>query len=131
MSILSTVFIALATGLFGALVSSWVYVWREKRMFKIQTLKKFAAHRYDVTGDKFSEAINEIFIVFNDSPDVMKALEVVHSNATKKDREKNADDGFVRLFKAMCSDTNTKYDHFNDSFFLKPFNAKPGKIQEG
>lgn len=129
MSMFSTILLALTSGLIGALVSSGVYVRREKRMFKIRTLKKFSANRNHTTGDKFSEAINEIFIVFNDSPKVMDALEHVHSNSLKKNREKNGDDGLVKLFKAMCKDTNIKYDHFNDSFFLMPFNVKSASIE--
>ena len=50
-------------------------------MFKIATLKKFAANRYDILGGKFTEALNEIFVVFNDCPKVMEELDKFHQNS--------------------------------------------------
>lgn len=130
MTILTTTLIALTSGLIGALVSSWIYVRRDQRMFKIQTLKKFAAHRYHITGDKFSEALNEIFVVFNESSEVIDALEKFHTIVDEETGGKTSDDAMVTLFKAMCRDTKIKYEDLNDFFFLTPFNVKSGKIQE-
>ena len=65
-----TLLIALISGLAGALISTWVHIWREQRMFKVQTIKKFAANRYEIKGAQFTEAFNEIFVVFNDCKEV-------------------------------------------------------------
>ena len=127
MAIFTSVLLMLASGLFGALLSSWIYVRRENRMFKVQTLKKFAAHRYLVTGDKFSEAVNEIFVVFNDSEEVLRALESFHELVVNGIGGQERKDALVKLFKAMCSDTKIKYKDLNDSLFLTPFNARPGE----
>ena len=98
-------------------------------MFRVLTLKKFAANRYDILGEQFTESLNEIFVVFNDSPIVMKELNDFHNIVTNRQGTDSANDGLVRLYKAMCKETKIKYDHFNDSFFLKPFNVKNAKIQ--
>ena len=120
----TTVLLALTSGLVGALISSIIYVRREKRMFKVATLKKFAAHRYHITGDGFSQALNEIFVVFNDSKEVMSALEEFHKVVTGRQGTAASNDGLVKLYKAMCKDAKIKFEHFNDSFFLSPFNIK-------
>ena len=104
------------SGLLGALVSIIVYGRREQRRFKVDTLKRFAANRYDVKGEEFTRALNEIFVVFNDAPNVMGVLEDFH--------EKTSNEALITLYKAMCRDTKVKYDRFNDSFFLKPFNTE-------
>jgi hypothetical protein len=127
MTVLTAVLIALVTGLLGALISTWIYIRRDRRMFKVQTLKKFAAHRYDITGDVFSEAVNEIFVVFNDSEEVLRALESFHELVVNGIGGKERKDALVKLFKAMCSDTKIKYKDLNDSLFLTPFNARHGE----
>ena len=130
MTIVTSVLIALASGLAGALISTWIYIRRDRRMFKVQTLKKFAAHRYHITGDAFSEAVNEIFVVFNDSPEVLRNLEAFHKIVVNEMGGQEQKDALVKLFKAMCSDTKIKYKDLNDTFFLTPFNVKSEKIQE-
>ena len=65
-----TIIAAMISGLVGALLSTFVYLKRENRKFKVDTLKRFAANRFDLKGDEFSRALNEIYIVFNDSAKV-------------------------------------------------------------
>lgn len=131
MSIFLTILIALITGLIGALVSSWIYIRRDNRMFKVQTLKKFAANRYHLMGDKFTEALNEIFVVFNDSKDVINELENFHEIVVSGRAEGLRKKALINLFKAMCRDTNIKYRDLDDSFFLTPFNATLGEDRDG
>ena len=121
---------ALLSGLAGALLSTAVYVHREKRAFKVNTIKKFAANRYDIVGDDFTKALNEIFIVFNDSEEVMNALSDFHRIVTTRQGTTQANDGLVRLYKSMCNNTKVKYERFNDSFFLMPFNIKQDQMQQ-
>lgn len=126
----ATIIISLLSGLAGAIVSTCIYLRRDKKMFKVQTLKKFGANRYDVLGDNFSQALNEIFVVFNDSPKVMKKLDNYHKIISKENGSSEpANDALVLLYKAMCDATKTNYKHLNDSFFLKPFNSK--QIEQG
>lgn len=110
-------------GLMGALVSVIVYGKREKRQFKVDTLKRFAANRYDLRGEEFSRALNEIFVVFHDSPPVVDALSSFHRTMISRQAPNVADDDLMRLFKAMCKDVNIGYERLNDSFFLVPFNV--------
>ena len=120
-----TIIAAMISGLVGALLSTVVYLKRENRKFKVDTLKRFAANRFDLKGDEFSRALNEIYIVFNDSAKVMNALSDFHKALTSRQNELGSQDTLVKLFKAMCKDVKIKHGEFTDSFFLIPFNTKP------
>lgn len=120
-----TIIASLLSGLAGALLSTIVYIRRESRKFKIDTLKRFAANRFDFKGDEFSRALNEIFVVYNDSSEVMKALAEFHKAITSKQKNDVCEDALVKLYKSMCDNTSINLKGFNDSFFLTPFNTKP------
>ena len=123
-TITGAVLTSMASGMLGALLTVIVYGHREKRRLKVDTLKRFAANRYDLKGDEFSRALNEIFVVFNDVPDVMRVLKELHEKIVTGQGGQPADDALIRLYKAMCKDTKIKFAQFNDSFFMTPFNPK-------
>jgi hypothetical protein len=123
-AIIVTIMSSLISGFLGVLISTYVYVRRDVKMFKMQTLKKFASNRYDIKGDKFTEALNEIIVVFNDSPKVMDELDKFHKEVTSRSGTDIANDRLVRLYKTMCKVVGVNYSGFNDSFFLTPFNIK-------
>ena len=118
---METIIGALLSGVVAVIVSTIYYRRYEHRKAKLDTLKRFAAYRYDVKGEEFSRALNEIFIAFVESRDVLKALSDYHEKVTAKQASL---DHLVKLFKAMCNDLNIAYDQFNDSFFLCPFNTR-------
>lgn len=118
------ILIPLVSGLLSALVTIYIYGVREKRKFKMDTLKRFAANRYDVKGAEFTKALNEIFVVFNDSLDVMRMLGEFHKAISSGQPNDICNDALLALYKAMCRDLRIKYNTFSDSFFLKPFNTK-------
>ncbi|HEY4213761.1 MAG TPA: DUF6680 family protein [Steroidobacteraceae bacterium] len=91
---------------------------------RVDTLKRFYGNRFDVTGDEFTRALNEILVVFNRSPAVMSALRAYHVAVTAKIDSENA---LVSLVKAMCADLSIDLTDFNDSFFLAPFNTRTSK----
>lgn len=124
-SLAVTIVTALLSGLVSAIVSVIIYGRREKRRFKVDTLKRFAANRYDLLGDEFSRALNEIFVVFNDSRDVMRVLAEFHAKVVTGQHRDPKDDTVMRLYKAMCRDTKIRFEDVTDSFFQTPFNTRP------
>jgi len=124
-SIIVTIISSVLSGIVGVIISTIYYRRYEKRRTKIDTLKRFFANRYDLTGDEFSRAINEIFVIFHESPTVMTALSEFHEKVTAR---QNSENKLLQLLKAMCKDVNIGFDKFNDSFFLKPFNTRPGSM---
>lgn len=123
--------ISLVSGLAGALFTTWIYARRENRRFRVDTLKRFAANRYDLTGDEFSRALNETFVAFNDARPVMTALAAFHQAVTGGMGEQVVQDRLVALYKAMCAASKIGLHDFNDSFFLKPFNTRAAAIPSG
>ena len=121
MAILITIFSSLLSGIVAVIISKIYYRNYEKHKIKVDTLTRFVGNRYDLKGDKFSGALNEIFVVFQSSSDVMSTLSKYHEKVVAR---QNSEDNLIRLFKAMCDDVGVKYDQFNDSFFTRPFNTR-------
>ena len=119
--ILYLIISSLCSGLVGICVSTYFYVRYERRKDKLNTLRGVIGNRYDLQGDEFSRAINEIVVIFAGSPKVMKALAEHHEKVVG---EHNSEDALLKLFKAMCDDVRLVYNEFNDSFFLKPYNTR-------
>jgi hypothetical protein len=124
-SILVTIGSSLLSGIVGVVISTIYYRRYEKRRAKIDTFKRFFANRYDLKGDEFSRALNEIFVIFHDSSEVMAVLSEFHAKVTTK---QSSEDELLRLHKAMCKEVRINFDRFNDSFFLKPFNTRPDSM---
>jgi len=116
-----TIISSLLSGLLGVGISTLYYRRFEIRKFRVDTVKKFIANRYDLNGDEFSRALNEIFLVFNESPKVMAALEKFHSNIITGQPAENS---LLYLFKALCIEIEIDPGKLNDSFFLRPFGTR-------
>lgn len=116
-----TIISSLFSGIIGVGISTLYYRWYENKRTKMDTFKRFFGNRYNLNGDAFLQAINEIFVVFKNSKPVMEALSQ-HHNAVISG--KSSEDELVKLFKAMCRDLGLDATDFNDSFFLRPYNTR-------
>ncbi len=116
---------SLISGIVGVLISICYYRRYEKRKVRIDTVKRFFSNRYDLKGDEFSRALNEIYIVFNGSSEVMSALADFHGKVVSR---QNSEDALLKLHKALCISVGISFDKFNDSFFLTPFNTKESSM---
>ena len=126
----ATLVSSLLSGLIAVIVSLLYYRRYEKRQTKLTTLRQFAGSRNDLKGDEFSRAINEIFIVFNDSVKVRQALKSFHQDRVAQSPVSLITNQFlIELFKAMCDDVGLKHTEFTDSFFLTPFNTKQSSMR--
>jgi len=117
-----TIISSIFSGLAALIISTIYYKRHENRKIRIDTLKRIISNRYDLKGDEFTRSLNEIFIVFRKSKSVMKALSDFHERTITPNISN--EDALLKLLKAMCDDLSIKYDDFNDSFFLRPFNTK-------
>jgi len=106
-SIIVTLVSSLISGIVAVIISIVYYRRYEKRRTKIDTLKRFFANRYDLKGDEFSRAINEIFVIFHDSEEVLSALRAFHQRIIDK---QNSEDELLRLHKAMCNAVNIAFE---------------------
>jgi len=112
---------SLLSGLIGVIISSWFYNRLEKRKFKLDTVRRLLGYRYHVTGEGFSRALNEAFIVFADNSEVVKAIENFHV-AIISPGKPDIDNKLLSVFKAVCKDVNCLPKDINDTYFLKAFN---------
>ena len=124
-----TVVASLISGLVGALITMVAVAHRELRRFRVDTLKRFFSNRFDLRGEEFTRALNEVFVVFNDVPEVMQTLAEFHKAITSRTPNSTPNDALIKLFKAMCRAAKIRFDDFNDSFFLTPFNVKLTSMQ--
>lgn len=107
----------------GAVVSIFYHKKAEKRQTKINTLKQFVGYRYDPKGEHFTKALNEIFVVFQDSKPVLDKLNEFHEIIVSGQKE-IANDKLILLFKEMCKNLDIDPSKYSESFFLKAFNVK-------
>ncbi len=119
--ILLTVVASLASGIIGVGISTVYYRKYEKHKMKMDTTRRLLGSRYNILGETFTQALNEAFVIFHDSPKVMKTLTEFHQVATTRQTEV-ANDKLVILFKVICKDVRIACRSFNDSYFLQPFN---------
>lgn len=123
MWILITVISSLISGILGVVISIVYHRKAERTRAKIEILKSFCGYRYNLKGDDFSKTLNEIFIVFQDSKDVLEKLNQFHEVIVSRQADL-ANDKLISLFRAMCRDLKINPNKYNESFFLKAFNVK-------
>ncbi len=116
---------ALLSGLLGVGISIRYHHRKEIRRAKLQVLQQLLGNRHDLRGRLFTEALNQVFVIFYDSQDVLVALkafhEVIMGAQTTTDL---ANQKLLDLFKAMCKHLKINPAPLTDNFFLQPFNIK-------
>ena len=117
---------ALLSGTIAVLISVWYYSKHEKYQMKLNTIKNLVGYRYDMKGEKFSKALNEIFFVFKESNDVLKSLRDFYRLISKdeKSTEDAANDSLFMLFSTMCEELKIDYSIIDKSFFVEAFNVR-------
>lgn len=120
---------ALLSGALGVGISTWYYRRHQRRRDKLDTLTRLLGYRFDILGPEFSRALNEIFVVFHDSPHVLAALQEFHQ-VVLTHQAQLANDKLVSLLKTLCRDVRIDPAAVNDSFFLQPFNITARSTQQ-
>jgi len=116
---------SLLSGLLGVVISICYYRNYEDRQRKVQLLERLLGNRHDVTGQSFTEALNQVFITFYDSQDVIKSLKEFYEVTMNLQRTLDlANQKLLDLFKAMCKNLKINIEPLADNFFLTPFNVK-------
>lgn len=128
--IIITIGASLLSGLVGVIVSNHQYKKYEKKKMKMDTFRRIVAYRYCLVTNsskndfnEFFSALNEVFVVFNEDEEVMKALKKLHEELSLSDR---LVDNLVTLIKKMCQVLDINYSQVNDSFFERPFSRGAG-----
>ncbi|MCG8030416.1 MAG: hypothetical protein N0E59_12565 [Candidatus Thiodiazotropha taylori] len=117
-----TVISSLASGLVTFAISTWFYMRHEERKQKIEVFRKLMGNRHGITENpdpdaksNFFVALNEAFVVFGKSKDVLSA--VMHFKAYPN----RTRDNFTLLARAICNDLKIPDSTIKDEFFNEPF----------
>ncbi len=129
-SILVTVISSLLSGLMTFAISTCFYIRHEERKQRIEVFRKLMGNRHGLTDNpdptaksKFFEALNEAFVVFGKSNQVLEAIN------NFRNYPERAGDNVVLLARAICKDLDIKDSIFNDSFFDTPFIPSSSKYK--
>ena len=132
MSTLTTIILSLLSGLVAAIVTL-VVTSRQQRAtdkynYKMSVFKDAIAYRADVAGSvstgNLQKALNQVFVAFNDCPEVIAAFEgfrktVQYKNGSKIENEKVVNE-LLDLLKAMARELHINYSFSNDDLFIHP-----------
>ncbi len=121
--VLITIISSLISGIAGVIISIIYHRRAEKRQAKINTLKQFAGYRYNLKGEHFTKALNEIFVVFHDSKSVLDKLNEFHEIIVSGQKT-IANDKLIALFKEMCKELSIDPNKYSESLFFKAFNIQ-------
>jgi len=117
-----TIIISLTSGLITFAISTWFYVRHEERKQKLEVFRKLMGNRHGLIASpdreverEFFKALNEAFVVFGKSPEVLKAI------LNFKSYPNRASDNFTLLARSICSDLKIPDATIKDDFFNEPF----------
>ena len=110
---------------------------KEKRDYKMKLLSDILGYRGQITGNcngkNFEVAMNQVFLAFQDSSDVLskfkafqECAEIPVPKASQKEyieeRSNKVLNSLVTLIKSMCDNLQISYTFMNDNLFLNPLN---------
>ncbi len=121
-----TIISSLLSGIVGVGISTWYYRRYEKRKQQYEVLRRIVGCRFVLLADpttpeinaQFFSALNEVMVIFHDSPEIIKALKEFHQGVDIPNRQ---NDNIVTLIKKMCKELDIKNTELNDEFLLRPF----------
>lgn len=114
-------FSVLCSGLLGVVISNHLNKKQQEKSLKLDLIKNILGYSHQLTRDTKQDDeiliyLNQIYIIFNYSNDVVDALlEYKKEKSAKK---------LVALIKSMCDDVEIDYDYIGDDFFDSPFSGK-------
>jgi len=123
--ILTIIISSLLSGIIGVVISIIYHRKYEKYRAKLETLRNLVGYRSDVKSVEFSKALNEILIVFQDSKEVLGAMENFREKLILNQNNNNLVNSYLlKLVKAMCKNLKIDMNKVNDDNFLQAFNIK-------
>lgn len=129
-SLLSGIIAAIIT----LLVTSYMQKKKQRYDYKLQIFSKLIAYRLDLSDGVsptgfFQEAINQVFIAFNDNKNVIAAFEEFRKATQYRQNiiseSDKVIDSLLILLKAMAKDLSIDYSFSNDDLFTRPIQIRP------
>lgn len=123
----------------GTVASIIVFLWtkisekKEKRYeYKLNVFKDLIAYRNDITdggttSGVFETAINQVFVAYNDCPDVLEKFEKFREIVSMQEKDAIID-SLLQMLKGMAKELKIDYSFANDNLFTNP--VKIGNEQQ-
>lgn len=118
-----TLIASFSSGLLGVGVSVWFFYKLERRKLKFDLTRRLLGHRFSISSDSFSCAMNEVIAVFADSPDVLQKMERLYQ-ALEVSGKPHAEGALIDFLKAVCRASGLSQVTLNDGYLIKTFNAR-------
>ena len=119
------IFSIVAGGAGGAVATLTIQLWWQSKattkQLKLDCLRRVAAHRSGPATKEFAAALNEVFVTFNKSAQVVRRMETFQATINRTGGHSN--DELMDLLKSMMADVGLKYDHISDTFLLSRING--------
>lgn len=119
-----TLIASLLSGLIGVAVSAYFFGNLEKKKLKVDTARRLIGNRHNIQRAEFQQAMNEVMIVFSDTPAVIRAMEEfwrVIATVHGPWRTEAANSSLISLLKAVCTTIGLHPEELNDSQYLRFF----------
>lgn len=122
-AVVVTVISSIVSGILGAVLSVWYFYKLERHKLKLDVARRLLGNRFDLKGDAFSCAINEVIVVFADSEDVLSKMAQFHSAV--KVAGANADSALLDFIISVCRASGLAQKTLNDTYIMEAFNIRP------
>ncbi|MBU4412404.1 MAG: hypothetical protein KKG98_04425 [Proteobacteria bacterium] len=122
-SIIVTIISSLISGLIGVGVASFVFYKLERHKLRLDIARRLLGYRFDIQGDSFSCAVNEVIAVFADKPEVLKKMSRLYELLQTQGKP-NADGALIDFLKEVCKSSGLTQATLNDGYLLKVFNGR-------
>ena len=122
-AIIVTLVSSLLSGLIGIAISAWFFYRLERYKLRLDLARRLLGNRHSISGAEFSTAMNEVFVVFSDSKEVLKEMERLYETLQTPGKP-SAESVFTDFLKSVCKASGLNQKTLNDAYFIKTFNAK-------
>lgn len=123
-AIFVTLIASLLSGLIGVAISAYFFGSLERKKLKIDTARRLIGNRHNIEGEEFQQAMNEVMIVFSDTPSVIRAMDEfwrIIATVHGPGRAEAANSSLISLLKAVCASIGLHPKELNDSQYLRFF----------
>ncbi len=122
-AILVTLASSLLSGLMGVSVSTWYFYKLERHKQKLDLARRLLGNRYNISGEPFSCAMNEVIAVFADAAEVLEKMERLYESLQVPEKP-NSEVALIDFLKAVCKSSGLSQVTLNDTYLIKTFNAR-------
>lgn len=122
-TIFMTIGASLLSGIIGSLLSFRYMTRMENKRLKVELTKQILGNRFSITGAEFSNAMNQVIVIFHDEPKVIHELNRLYQSL-QDPLQTDLEEIFIDFLETCCRASKIHNKKLDRSLYLKTFNAK-------